>query len=274
MKRLFLSVLKLVDKCQKDHIDAYAAQTAFFFIMSLVPLVIFFISLIQYTPITETMLLHWTGMYLPDYIQPFAVTILDEVYTNSVGFVSTSAIVSVWSAGKGIYYLTNGLDVVHGVEEKRNWFLLRIKSIFITFLFLLAIIAFMLLVVFGHLLENILLVYVPMIGMIVSAVLEIRFLIVFPMMTLFFVSIYQGLPNRKAILSKNISIREQLPGAVLCTLAWYLLSVGISIYVSYFHGFSMYGSLTTIILLMFWVYFCMYLLMFFAEFNEILRQER
>ena len=70
-------------------------------------------------------------------------------------------------------------------------------------------------------------------------------------------------PNRKATL------RSQVPGAVICALAWYVFSFGLSIYVQYFNGFSMYGSLTTIVLVMLWLYFCMYIMMACAEFNVI-----
>jgi len=39
--------------------------------------------------------------------------------------------------------------------------------------------------------------------------------------------------------------------------------------VDYFNGFSMYGSLTTIALIMLWLYFCMYIMMMSAEVNVI-----
>ena len=80
---------------------------------------------------------------------------------------------------------------------------------------------------------------------------------------LFFAVVFKMLPNRKATL------RSQLPGAVLCTLAWYAFSFGLSVYVNYFNGFSMYGSLTTIVLIMLWLYFCMYIMMLCAEINVV-----
>ena len=33
-----------------------------------------------------------------------------------------------------------------------------------------------------------------------------------------------------------------MPGAFLCTVSWYVLSFGISVYVSDFNGFSVYGG--------------------------------
>ena len=45
-----------------------------------------------------------------------------------------------------------------------------------------------------------------------------------------------------------------------------------SVYLNIFKGFSsMYGSLTTIVLIMLWLYFCMYILLLGGEVNVILR---
>jgi len=268
-----MSGLRFWDKCKRDNIGAYAAQTAFFIMMSLVPLIMFFITLIKYTPISEAMLLKWVNQYLPGYIVPVMVTIFDEVYSKSAGLMSTTAVVAIWSAAKGVHYLSNGLDEVNGISEKRGWFVLRFKAVFYTFLFLLAIVVLLVVLVFGHSLEELVVTYVPVLGHIISVILDFRILIITPLMVLIFILVYHSLPNRKAVTDRRISFRNQLPGALLCTVAWYGLSAGISIYVDYFNGFSMYGSLTTIVLMMFWIYFCMYLLLLCAELNVFFYDE-
>jgi hypothetical protein len=58
----------------------------------------------------------------------------------------------------------------------------------------------------------------------------------------------------------------------ICAVAWYVFSFALSIYVDYFNGFSMYGSLTTIALIMLWLYFCMYIMMMSAEVNVIFNE--
>lgn len=273
MKGMLLNGLRLLDKCKKDNIGAYAAQTAFFIMMSFVPLIMFFITLIQYTPISEAMLLQWVHQYLPEYLEPFVITVLDEVYTESVGILSTTAVIAIWSASKGIHYLSNGLDEVNEVQEKRNWFILRIKAVFYTFSFLVSIVIFLVLLVFGRSLEEILNYYLPVIGRIVSRILDFRILIITPIMILTVMMAFHSLPDRRAVVNHKINFHNQLPGAVLCTVVWYLFSIGVSIYVGYFNGFSMYGSLTTIVLTMFWIYFCMYILLFCAEINEFYYKE-
>ena len=83
------------------------------------------------------------------------------------------------------------------------------------------------------------------------------------LLILFFDVIFTALPNTK------LTFKSQLPGATACAAAWYVFSFGLSIYVDYFNGFSMYGSLTTIALIMLWLYFCMYIMMMSAEVNVI-----
>jgi membrane protein len=88
-------------------------------------------------------------------------------------------------------------------------------------------------------------------------------LIMLAILILFFDVIFTALPNKK------LTLKKQLPGAVICGIAWYIFSFGLSVYVDYFNGFSMYGSLTTIALIMLWLYFCMYILMLSAEINVV-----
>ena len=81
-------------------------------------------------------------------------------------------------------------------------------------------------------------------------------------MIIFLLLIYKFLPNRRDMY------RRQLPGAVFSTLGWMVISWVFSVYVDVFRGFSsMYGSLTTIMLIMMWMYFCMYCILIGGELN-------
>ena len=62
------------DKCKRDKINAYSAQSAFFIILSTIPFLMVFSSLLQYTPITEGTLLKMYQTALPDYISAFLIS--------------------------------------------------------------------------------------------------------------------------------------------------------------------------------------------------------
>ncbi len=67
-------------------------------------------------------------------------------------------------------------------------------------------------------------------------------------------------------------MKVQLMGAAFSAVGWMIVSWIFSVYLNIFKGFSsMYGSLTTIVLIMLWLYFCMYILLLGGEVNVILR---
>jgi membrane protein len=126
-----------------------------------------------------------------------------------------------------------------------------------------AIVFTLVILVFGNSLKKLATRYVPMLEHAVELLSNFRGFVYVALLILFFAVIFTALPNRK------LSFKSQLPGAVICAVAWYIFSFGLSVYVDYFNGLSMYGSLTTIALIMLWLYFCMYIMMMSAEVNVV-----
>lgn len=252
-----------LDKCKSDKINAYAAQSAFFIILSIIPFLMVFSSLLQYTSITESMLQDIIRKVMPEYVAPFLISLVDEVYNRSMGIISVTAFVAIWSAAKGVQYMTDGLNSVNNLEETRNWFVLRFWAVIYTVVFLIAIVLTLLVLVFGSSLRKLAAQHIPVLGQISGFLSQFRGILMLVVLILFFNVVFTTLPNKK------LSFKRQLPGAIVCGVAWYLFSFGLSIYVDYFNGFSMYGSLTTIALVMLWLYFCMYIMMMSAEVNVV-----
>lgn len=266
--RILAGIKAFSEECRRDNVSAYAAQAAFFIVMSLIPFIMLFISLVQYTPVTESMIMELINRLMPDYISPFLIGIIHEVYNNSVGIVSAAAVMAVWSAAKGVQCLTNGLNSVYDIEETRNWILLRFRAILYTLMLIIAIVVSLTLMVFGNSLQHLIIKYIPFAAHITQGILKLRSLILLAVLMLFFAMMFKMLPNRKA------AVRSQIPGSIMGAVGWSALSFGISVYVDYFNGFSMYGSLTTIILVMLWLYFGIYILLVCAEVNKIYEEYR
>ena len=87
------------------------------------------------------------------------------------------------------------------------------------------------------------------------------------LLTLGIAVMYKVFPHRK------LRFLRQLPGAFFSAAAWYIFSMIVQLYVTKLKGFSTYGSLTTLMLVMFWLYFCCYFVMLGAEINEMLRRD-
>jgi len=259
--KLIFYVAKFMKECKEDKINAYAAQTAFFILLAIIPFLMVFLSLIQYTPVTESMLLTLYEEGLPGYISPFFITITDEIYNRSFGITAVSAVVAIWSAAKGMHALTDGLNAVNDLEENRNWFVLRFWSAIYTVVFMVALVFTLMVVVFGNSIHILAVEYLPILRNISVILSSFKGLLLFGILIVFFDVVFAVLPNKK------LSFVSQLPGAVLCAVAWNGISVLLSIYINYFNGFSMYGSLTTVALMMLWLYFCIYSTLMCAEFN-------
>ena len=229
--KIFGNVKTFLDKCRIDNITAFAAQSAFFIILSAIPFLMVFSSLLKYTPITQDMLTQMVDTYMPKYISPLMTGIISEVYNQSVGLISFAVVVAIWSSAKGLQYLGTGLNMVNNCQETRNWFVLRFRAIGYTLVLILSIVTVLILLVFGSTLQKAVIRYVPFLEPFTSLILGIR--------------------------------------AFLSAVSWYVFSFALSIYVEYFNGFSTYGRLATIVLVMLWLYFCMYLLLLCAETNVV-----
>lgn len=259
--KVIFHAAKFLKECKEDRINAYAAQSAFFILLAIIPFLMVFLSLLQYTPITESMLLAMYEEGLPGYISPFFISITDEIYNRSFGVTAVSALIAIWSAAKGMHALTDGLNAVNDLVEDRNWFVLRFWSAIHTVIFMVAIVFTLVVIVFGNFIRALAIEYLPVLRNVSLILSSFKGLLLFGVLVIFFDIVFTVLPNKK------MNFFSQLPGAFLCALSWNGISLLLSIYINYFNGFSMYGSLTTVVLMMLWLYFCIYSTLMCAEFN-------
>lgn len=257
-----------LDRISGDHVSAYAAQAAYFLILSFIPFVLFLITMVGYTPLTYNVVRDAIGGFVPLNLQSYVLKIVADVYNSSTSMVPTTAIVALWSAGRGMQSITNGLNCIYHVKETRNWLVTRIYSVFYTVLFVVALIVSLILLVLGNRIQEMLAEYLPFVGKITVHVLNARTFLVFGVLFVVFMLIYKVLPNRKATL------KSQMPGALLTASTWSVFSYAFSIYFELFPNFrNIYGNLTTVIMVMLWLYGCMNLVLYGAEVNAYFENE-
>ena len=136
-----------------------------------------------------------------------------------------------------------------------------------TFLLVIILILSMSVFVMGSSLNRLLFPALETMPMIVGIVYNMRYIFVYAYMVLMFAMIYQNAPNLSPETRREYGILNQLPGAVLAATSWFVMSVGISIYVDDFGGFSIYGGLARLAVIMVWLYFCLEFFMYGAQIN-------
>lgn len=260
--KLYLIIRDFSAKMKKKDISTYAASTAFFFFLSVVPMLIMICTIIPYTPLTEENLVELVTDFLPDQIDPLAESLISEVYDKSAGILSVALIATVWSAAKGVMALMKGLNSVNGVEEKRNYFVLRIIASFYTVVMLVVVILSLFVMVFGDQLVTLALHRIPQLQRVVSFAMNFRFLFVWAVLSVLFAAVYAYVPDKK------LAFREQIPGAVFSAVGWSIFSWVFSYYVTYGNSYGIYGSLSIIIIVLLWMYFCMYIILIGAYLNQ------
>lgn len=255
-------IRKFLKRFNEDHVGAFAAQSAYFILLSFIPFVLLLVTMVRYTPLTQEIVTEALTRAVPAEFRSFVEGIVGEVFGKSAAFVPVSAVIALWSAGKGINALTNGLNCIYRVEETRSYLINRLRSMVYTFVFVVAVVGTLVLLVFGNQIQAGIADRVPAIAGLTSVIVGLRTFIALAMLCLIFLMIYRFVPNRKA------SLKSQLPGAMVSSVAWSLFSLIFSIYIDFVPGTAnMYGSLTTLVLIMLWLYFCMWILLIGAEIN-------
>ena len=263
---LLLRIRTFTAKLREDSVSAFAAQAAFFIILSFFPFVMFLLTLLNYLPISSEDLYALTARIFPSTINNVLGSVFSELVEKSSGTVlSVTVIAALWSASRGMLSLVRGLNAVYGHKETRNYFLIRGISMLYTLVFAALLIVTLALLVFGNQIYHFIITRFPILGEPALLVMSLRSLVTMAILTLFFLLMYLVIPNRKS------RILSELPGAILTAAGWLGFSLLFSFYIDHISTFSyIYGSLTALAVCMLWLYFCMYILFIGAEVNMLL----
>ena len=254
----------LVSDIMKDSVSAYSAQAAFFIIISAFPMVMLLLTMLKFLPYFSSGVPMIHIRFLPPDVNVFAQSTLQEIINNSSNMVlSISAITALWSSSTGIYSIMLGLTSAYSIKETRGYVRMRLLAIFYTLSFLAMIVAALGVLVFGKSIYHALIRYLPVAAQHVRIISDgIRWLLGFGVLVLFFVISYIAVPDRKS------TVLEELPGALVSAVGWIVFSYLYAFYIEHYgHYAHIYGSLTAVVLLMLWLYFCMFIMLVGAEIN-------
>ncbi|MCR4741050.1 MAG: YihY/virulence factor BrkB family protein [Lachnospiraceae bacterium] len=252
-------------RIRSNHVDIYAASASYFIFISMIPFIIAVLAFIPITPISETDVMHVIDMVLPDDFHSLADSLVLDLYVQHISVLSISAIIAVWVASRGLMSIRRGLDEIVGILEPPRYVIIRAKSVLYTVIMVILMVGLLLLGAFGRTVLNFLSNYLSLSGLSVNPLFDYSYILFLAGSFVFFILLYSFLPHEKQ------KIKTQIPGAVIASAGWLFLSKVFSFYVSHSAIFTMYGSLTTIIFLLFWVYIVMYLMFVGAQINFFIR---
>ena len=269
IKRFYRILVDFICTLMDDNVGVYAAQASFFIIISAVPFIMLLLNLVNIFFPVDTLYLDTLILYSPHSVQETLLKITDELLdkSSSVSVISITAVSSIWLSSRGIMALFQGLNTVYHADI-RNYFYCRVMSIFYTLIFIVVLLLTIAVFTFGNTIHMFLIEFAPFLSTVSAAILEARTFIFLILLTLLFALFYRFLPQCKP----HLKFIHQIPGAMGAAIGWMGFSYIYSIYIENFSNYSyVYGSLTAIVFLMLWLYFCMNIFLFGAQLNKMLK---
>lgn len=261
-QRLAVVVYKEMDRTRAFTV---AAALAFYFLLSLVPLMILIFSLLKFLPISNLFqaLLNMMADIVPSYALGFVEQVMIEILSpGRTKLLSFGILGYLWAASGGFTALIESLDIAYDVAGSRPWWRERIQALLLTVtsggLASISLLAYIVGPDFGRFLRE----FLPLPPGIAHLWPVLRLVITFVAFVAALEIVYYLGPNA------HHSFVSTLPGAVLAIAVWFLSSAGLSFYLSHLSNYSAtYGSMGALIGLMLWFYLTALAILLGAELN-------
>lgn len=257
MKLLKKHIKWFIRHIVRDRLDSTAAHSSFFLMISFLPFVALLLTLMQRIHFSSGMTVIEAALgVFPESVSRYVQELFPSPL-ESGGVLPVAVIMALWSSSMGMVAVIKGLDQIYEVKETRNYIRLRLVAIVSVLAFAAVILITAALLVFGSTIYNYLLKRSS--PFFASLLINFKSLAGFVVLFLFFTLMYCFLPRRRVKFIHNLA------GAAFGAGGWVLFSFFFSLFVENFSNFSIYGGLATLVILMYWLFFCMYIMFLGAE---------
>ncbi|WP_232713527.1 YihY/virulence factor BrkB family protein [Bacillus xiapuensis] len=223
-----------------------AAQTAYYLLLSVIPFLIFMLSLLSFLPVKEGDILGFVKPYAPAdtaaLIQENVQAILkrDKAKILSVSFLST-----LWLSSMAIQSLVRSLNDAYNVQKRLSFFAGLLRDLGVTLIFMFLVPLSWLIPLAEEFLHQLLFDGLSFYFMTWTS---LKWGLGTVFLFLFFIVFYKVLPNGKQPL------RSVMPGALFAAVGWQAVSVIFGEYAGIVNYSRIYGQLSGIIILTLWFY--------------------
>lgn len=251
-------VMTLFERIKKNialpEMKILPGQLAFFFVLTIVPIVALVLSIASNLHISTDIIDSFVNSQLPDNIIVLIkyISSSDGAHINTIIFFVSALIL----ASNGTYSMIISSNQIYKVKDK-GFIYDRIKSIFMLFILIFLVIFIIVVPVLGNFIikgisvvldNNSIVEYIYMFYQVLNIPLS-WFFIFFSIKLLYTIA-----PD------SNISSRNVNYGALFTSFSWVIFTKLYSVYINVFNGYStIYGSISSLLVLMWWIYFLSYL---------------
>lgn len=263
---LWKFIKELYYRLMHDDIAVLSANLSYYFILSILPLIVVALSLTPYFKIDQNYLLEKINAIAPGVLGEYIFGMISEVLNNKSNTILTfGIIVTLWSASNGIYGLMYAFNVAFRVKEERMWLKVKIISVLFTVVLMISMFLMLVLLVFGKQITWLMFHKLNFDTGFYNMWNYITVLLPLIFTFVIFVFLYKLATNVK------ISFANVALGALFASISWIILSKLFGYYIDHFSNYiKTYGSIGAIMLFVMWLYFTGYILIIGAEINAII----
>ena len=265
----FIKFIKiLIKKTLENELMLMSNALTYKLLIAIFPFIIFLMTLLGFSNLNIEQYIIGLSKTLPNPIEDILIVFVKEVIqTPNVSLLSTSFLVTIYSASTGFNSIIQGLNRAYEQDDNRSFIIKRGTSVMLVFIFAILVNCSLLLFIFSDYIKNMIIKYTAL--EFIPYFLDSLFLYVFIAMVL----LVMVLVIYKISISKKVTLKSILPGAIITVFSWLILSKGFNIYINNFSRYSkIYGSIGSIFVLVIWINMISLILLLGGQVNAILEK--
>lgn len=259
----------IIDDMSDPFYQNVAPGLAYYFLLSIAPIVITFSYLASFFFINSTtLIIKMINRYLPDAITNVLIPFISQ-QSPATSLITTVffAVFTLYLASRGIYMLIKISDYAADCysaptfkDVPRIFMKRHVKAVVLTLFMMMIIVLALVFMVFGRTEIDVFINLANLQGM-TATVYKIYYYMSYPIAALIIflmlILVYSWMP------AKRLKVMDVIPGATFACLGIIVSSFIFMVYVGYFFSKNMiYGALSSIILLILWFFLLSFVLIF------------
>lgn len=243
-----------------------AAQLAYYFILALFPALLFLLALASFFPLVQLTdeVVHGLSRFAP----PDVISLITEQMTrisnaDHGGLLTLGVLGALWSSSAAMAGLISALNAAYDITEGRAWWKVRLLAIGLTIVLAFFVLVSSTLIVGGPAIAQALGRSFGFASVVTWTWNILQWPVAFLMMMTGIMVVYRYGPDTQQDWVWIV------PGGLLATLLWLLVSCGFRAYVVWSGGYNAtYGTLGGFIVLLLWLYLSGFAILVGAELNS------
>jgi membrane protein len=253
-----------------DDMPTYAAALAYRLLFSLFPFIIFLTTLLGFLGVPQ--FFGWmrdqAAFLVPGHAMDTVDKVLAELQAPQGGLMSVGIALAIWSASAGVLGTMNALNVAYDVKERRPAWKRFVVALAYTLALALMFIIAAAFMVSGPAFLIWLSQHVGLDTLFIKVWTWVRWPLAVFLLMLVVALVYHAAPSVKQ------PFRLITLGSVLAVTLWVAASLGFGFYVQNFVSYNQtYGSMSAVIVLLFYFFISAAVLLFGAELNSAIARE-